>query len=271
MKIGYIRWSTLECNQETQAKALLSLGCEKIYQDEGIGTKAERPGFDRLLGSVKEGDCVVVWRLDRIGRNLKHLIDLVSDFENRGVGFISMWELINTTSAGKQSASTFFNALAYFEHNIVHERTLLGLKAARPRGRQGGRKEKLTEEQITTLLTMSKEKDKYSVRDVCRYFEISKPTYYRYINREKATELTKGIANEPPLSIKKVAGKKNRYKLAISEELKDVVQTLKGKKNVSLRIIPKSCKEGQEIMRRKEEEEKAKKGSDEDPCLICRL
>lgn len=183
MKIGYARVSTLEQNPELQLDALKSAGCEKVYKDKVSGAKAERPGLAEALSFVRPGDCLVVWRLDRLGRSLKHLIEVVEDLEERGVGFVSLQEGFDTTTSGGKLIFQIFGALAEFERNLIQERTKAGLEAARARGRKGGRRNKLKPEQVDTLRRMSKSRQ-HTVKEICRVMGISKPTYYRYLEAQ---------------------------------------------------------------------------------------
>ncbi len=181
MKIGYARVSTLEQNPELQIDALEQAGCERIFQDQGSGAKADRPGLTDALNYLREGDCLVVWRLDRLGRSLKHLIEVVEDLEERGTGFISLQEGFDTTTtSGGRLVFQIFGALAEFERNLIRERTKAGLEAARARGRKGGRKLKLKPQQIAALKTMYESK-KHTIDEVCSMFGITKPTLYRYL------------------------------------------------------------------------------------------
>ena len=124
----------------------------------------------------------MVWRLDRLGRNLKHLIEIVDDLENRGIGFVSITEGFNTTTNGDKLVFQIFGALAEFERNLIRERTRAGLEAARARGRMGGRKFKLNSEQVSTLRAMYESKN-HTLKEICSTFEITKPTLYRYLDK----------------------------------------------------------------------------------------
>ena len=179
MKIGYSRISTHDQNEDLQKDALVMAGCEKIYSDSVSGARVNRPGLDDALQYVRAGDCLVVWRLDRLGRNLKHLINVVDDLESRGVGFVSLTEGFDTTTNGGKLVFQIFGALAEFERNLIKERTRAGLEAARARGRLGGRKHKLSSKQISTLRAMYESK-KHTLKEICTTFEITKPTLYRY-------------------------------------------------------------------------------------------
>lgn len=180
MKIGYARVSTLDQNPELQFDALQTAGCEKIFQDKISGAKAERPGLAEALSYLRPGDSLVVWRLDRLGRSLKHLIGVVEDLESQKVGFISLQEGFDTTTSGGKLIFQIFGALAEFERNVIRERTNAGLAAARARGRKGGRKEKLTPSQVETMRKMSVSQQ-HTIAEICRVMSITKPTYYRYM------------------------------------------------------------------------------------------
>ncbi|MFP7756222.1 recombinase family protein [Thermodesulfobacteriota bacterium B35] len=180
MKIGYARVSTLEQHPELQIDALKQAGCEKIFEDKASGAKTDRPGLDAALEYARPGDCLVVWRLDRFGRSLKHLIEVVEGLEDRDIGFVSLQEGFDTTTSGGKLIFQIFGALAEFERNLIRERTMAGLAAARARGRRGGRKDKLTPDQVVTLQRMAESRH-HTVAEICRVMGISKPTYYRYL------------------------------------------------------------------------------------------
>lgn len=182
MKIGYARVSTLEQNPELQLDALKEAGCEKIYTDHVSGAKTDRPELQDSLVYARPGDCLVVWRLDRLGRSLKHLIAVVEDLETREVGFVSLQEGFDTTTSGGKLVFQIFGALAEFERNLIRERTKAGLAAARARGRLGGRKEKLSTDQVSTMRRMS-ESRQHTIAEICKVIGISKPTYYRYMGK----------------------------------------------------------------------------------------
>ena len=148
MLIGYERVSTDDQNLALQHDALQSAGCEKIFSDKMSGAKADRPGLQEAFEFARKGDTIVVWRLDRLGRSLKDLIALVEELEKRKIGLRSLQENIDTTTSGGKLIFHMFGALAEFERNLVRERTQAGLQAARARGRKGGRKHKLTAQQI---------------------------------------------------------------------------------------------------------------------------
>ena len=143
MLIGYARVSTLEQDVSLQTDALQKAGCERIFQDKISGAKSDRPGLQEALNYARKGDSIVVWRLDRLGRSLKHLIETVGELEEQGIGFRSLQESIDTTTSGGRLIFHIFGALAEFERNLIRERTIAGLEAARARGRLGGRPKKL--------------------------------------------------------------------------------------------------------------------------------
>lgn len=183
MKIGYARVSTLEQNKDLQLDALKEAGCKKIFSDKASGAKADRPGLVDALKFARPGDSIVVWRLDRLGRSLKHLIEVVEDLEEKGIGFISLQEGFDTTTSGGKLIFQIFGALAEFEKNIIRERTKAGLEAARARGKKGGRKEKLKKDQVVTMKLMYDSRQ-HSIKEICQTMGISKPTFYRYMRKE---------------------------------------------------------------------------------------
>src|SRR5437660_68612 len=139
MLIGYARVSTQDQTLNLQKDALEKIGCAKIFTDTISGATTERPGLKEALAYVREGDSLVVWKLDRLGRSLKHLIETITDLNNRKIGFQSITEHIDTTTSGGKLIFHIFGALAEFERDIIRERTNAGLQAARARGRLGGR------------------------------------------------------------------------------------------------------------------------------------
>jgi len=180
MKIGYARISTADQNLDLQADALKTVGCEKIFQDIASGAKDERKGLADAVEFARDGDILIVWKLDRLGRSLKHLIETVNRLHEKGVGFASVQESIDTTTSGGKLIFHVFGALAEFERELIRERTQAGLKAARARGRTGGRKEKLTLQQVEMARAMVNDPS-ISIGAICEIFKISKPTLYRYV------------------------------------------------------------------------------------------
>jgi DNA invertase Pin-like site-specific DNA recombinase len=180
MLIGYARVSAQEQTLHLQQDALQKVGCDRIFTDTASGAKAERKGLDEALSYVREGDTLVVWRLDRLGRSLPHLIATMTNLEERGIGFKSLTENIDTTTSGGKLIFHIFGALAEFERNLIRERTQAGLTAARERGRIGGRPKALTQRQIRIAQSLYDD-PKNSIPEICRTLKISKSTFYRYI------------------------------------------------------------------------------------------
>src|ERR687893_2384933 len=180
MNIGYARVSTQDQTLALQKDALEKLGCNKIFTDTAGGTKAERKGLEEALEYVREGDTLVVWRLDRLGRSLKHLIETISQLDNRKIGFKSLTENIDTTTSGGKLIFHIFGALAEFERDIIRERTQAGLLAARARGRKGGRPKALTPKKAKMVHDLYRNKDN-SIDVICKTLNISRTTLYRYI------------------------------------------------------------------------------------------
>jgi DNA invertase Pin-like site-specific DNA recombinase len=180
LKIGYARVSTDDQNLALQHDALKKAGCKKIIEDKQSGAAAGRPGLLSLLEVVRHGDQVVVWRLDRLGRSLRDLIDLVGKLEAKGVGFSSLQEKIDTASSGGRLTFHIFGALAEFERALIRERTHAGLAAAKKRGRLGGRPKALSEKQQQMLFKLYDSKN-HSIAEICDMLKISKPTLYSYL------------------------------------------------------------------------------------------
>ena len=181
MLIGYARVSTQEQTLNLQQDALTKAGCTKIFTDTASGAKTERIGLEEALNYVRKGDTLVVWRLDRLGRSLPHLISTMTDLEGRGIGFKSLTENIDTTTSGGKLIFHIFGALAEFERNLIRERTTAGLTAARARGRVGGRPRALSPQQRRIAQALYDD-PKNSIQDICRTLKISKVTLYRNID-----------------------------------------------------------------------------------------
>src|SRR6266852_3599340 len=183
MLLGYARISTHDQTLDLQIDALHNASCEKIYQDTASGATTERPGLTQALEHLRPGDTLVVWRLDRLGRTLKQLIELINDFNARGIGFKSLQENIDTTTSGGKLVFHIFGALAEFERDIIRERTNAGLQAARARGRLGGRpKAKTLNAPKKVALAQSLYDNKTNTIDeICKTLNISRATLYRYI------------------------------------------------------------------------------------------
>jgi DNA invertase Pin-like site-specific DNA recombinase len=180
MLIGYARVSTDDQNLDLQRDALVRAGCEKIYTDQQSGASTDRLGLTGVLEMARSGDTLVVWRLDRLGRSLKHLIHLVEKLEHQGIGLRSLQENIDTTTNGGRLVFHLFGALAEFERNLIRERTQAGLSAARARGRQGGRPKLLDPKRLGLALRLYQERQ-HSIVEICQIMGISKSTLYNYL------------------------------------------------------------------------------------------
>lgn len=182
MKIGYARVSTNDQSTAMQKHALKQMGCEKIFTDTISGVRTDRPGLDNAFNHLRAGDTLVVWKLDRLGRSLQHLIQTVKALQEKKIGFQSLQENIDTTTSGGKLIFHIFSALAEFERDVIRERTKAGLTAARARGRLGGRPSLLTPKQVQRLKKLYDAR-KNTVEEICRIFSISRPTFYNYINK----------------------------------------------------------------------------------------
>ena len=181
MRIGYARVSTLEQNPALQRDALRAAGCDKVFEDRASGAKAERPGLAAALEYARPGDTLVVWRLDRLGRSLRDLIDRVRELEERGIGFKSLREGFDTTTGSGRLVFHVFGALAEFERALIRERTGAGLAAARARGRKGGRKKALTPAQVEQMRVLARDPS-ITVGQICQTFGVSRNTFYRRVH-----------------------------------------------------------------------------------------
>ena len=179
MKFGYARISRLEQNLNLQRDALVACGCEEIITDEVSGSKTERPGLNKVLEKVRSGDVLVVWRLDRLGRSLKHLIELVNQFNQKGIIFKSLTENIETQTNNGRLVFNIFASLAEFERNLIRERTLAGLSSARSRGRVGGRPI-ANQSKVDAAIQLYRKKE-LTVDQICKVIGISRGTLYKYI------------------------------------------------------------------------------------------
>jgi DNA invertase Pin-like site-specific DNA recombinase len=183
MLIGYARVSTNEQNLDLQRDALRKAGvsAKNIFTDKITGTKVERVGLAQALTHLREGDTLVVWRLDRLGRSLSHLIETITSLKEQNIAFRSITENINTETPTGQLVFHIFGALSEFERNLIRERTIAGLEAARARGRLGGRpKLKATSSKVTMAKKLYSDKTN-EVQEICKTLHISRATLYRYI------------------------------------------------------------------------------------------
>jgi DNA invertase Pin-like site-specific DNA recombinase len=186
MYIGYARVSTHEQNLALQQDALTHAGCKKIIVDRVSGTVSERPGLATIRDLLRAGDTLVVWRLDRLGRSIKDLIAWVSWLEHEGIGLKSLHEVIDTTSPSGKLIFHIFAALAEFERQLIQERTQAGLRAARARGRVGGRPKALAAGKRQRAVQLYQEKQ-LTVKEICEMMGISKPTLYAYVRQARAS------------------------------------------------------------------------------------
>lgn len=183
-RVGYARVSTDDQNLDLQRDALTRAGCGQVWEEKASGKSAERQQLAACLQSLRPGDVLTVWRLDRLGRSLPDLVQIITELETRQIGFESLTEKIDTTTATGKLVFHLFAALAEFERNLTRERTAAGLAAARARGRAGGRKPKLSEQQrgmIRQLMANPATKP----ADVMASFEISRATLYRIVSESK--------------------------------------------------------------------------------------
>lgn len=181
MKIGYARVSTLDQSLELQLDALESAGVEKLFQEKVSGAKSDRPQLQAALDYMRPGDTLVVWRLDRLGRNLKHLVEIVEQLKAEGKHFSSLTEQIDTGSAPGTLIFHLFCALAEFERNLTRERIQAGLKSARARGRQGGRKKTITDAVIRRIVADVKANPDVPITQICKEHGISRASYYNEV------------------------------------------------------------------------------------------
>jgi len=184
MLIGYARVSSQDQNPDLQLDALKSAGCEQVFVEKvsGSGLKA-RPEWETCQRTLRKDDTLIVWRLDRLGRSLKDLVEIIQDLENRTVGFCSITEKIDTTSAGGKLIFHIFGALAEFEHTLIRERTKAGLAAARARGRKGGRKPKLSKADVKKAAAMLRDPT-VTKTEVAEHFNTTRMTLNEALKRE---------------------------------------------------------------------------------------
>ena len=183
MKIGYARVSPGLQNLNLQEDQLNQYGCEKIFSDHISGSKSKRPGLDKAIEFARSGDTIVVWRLDRLGRNMEDLITLVNELNNRGVSFHSLEENITMDKSSSTGQLLFhlFAAFAEFERNLILERSSAGRIAARARGRYGGRPEKLNKQDLKLLKTLYD--NGTPIKTIAEQWQVSRTTIYRYLNK----------------------------------------------------------------------------------------
>ncbi|PFG08836.1 MULTISPECIES: recombinase family protein [unclassified Marinobacter] len=193
MIVGYARVSTQDQNAELQVDALEKSGCEQIFQEKITGKLRERPELSQCLRTLQTGDTLVVWKLDRLARSLKDLVEIVQDLNDRQVSFKSLTEAIDTISSGGRLVFHIFGALAEFEHSLIRERTIAGLQAARARGRKGGRKPSMSNSDIRKAAAMLSNPD-ITKKEVAEHFQVSRTTFNASFQRY--TQI-----NTPPFGI----------------------------------------------------------------------
>ena len=184
--LGYARVSTGAQDLQLQLDALEKNGCERhwIFTDKASGSKTDRPGLNKCLKELQKGDALMIWRLDRLGRSMTHLVGLVEDLKQLGVGFKSICDgAIDTTTASGELVFNMFSSLAQFERRLIQERTHAGLTAARSRGRVGGRKPiSVSNPRVQVAKNMHADK-KLAIEDICKTLKISRATFYRYVEK----------------------------------------------------------------------------------------
>lgn len=180
MLIGYARVSTQEQDPALQLDALTQAGCDKVFTEKASGAQRDRPQLTAALEYMREGDTLVVWKLDRLARSLRQLIETVELLEERGIGFRSLTEAIDTTSPGGKLVFHIFASLAEFERGIIRERTKAGLAAARARGKMGGRPPALLQEDLAAAKALLRDPN-ITVEDAARRVGVSPSTLYRYL------------------------------------------------------------------------------------------
>lgn len=182
MIIGYARVSTNDQSPELQVDALEKAGAEQIFQEKFTGTLKERPELSQCLRMLRQGDVLIVWKLDRLARSLKDLVEIVQDLQDRGIGFKSLTESIDTTSSGGRLVFHIFGALAEFERDLIRERTIAGLQAARARGRKGGRKPAMLDTDIKKAAAMLSDPS-ITKKEVAEHFAVSRTTLNSSLKR----------------------------------------------------------------------------------------
>ncbi len=183
--LGYARVSTADQNPDLQLDALRAAGCYRLFVDTASGALDERPQLAKVLDHLRSGDTLVVWKLDRLGRSLRHLIDTVADLERRDIGFRSLQESIDTTSPGGKLIFHIFGALAEFERDLIRQRTLAGLAAARARGRAGGRPRSMTATKIALARQMY-DAQQHSLAEIAKTLGVSRASIYRHLGHTPA-------------------------------------------------------------------------------------
>ena len=188
MKVGYIRVSKHEQHEDLQKDALIATQCDKLFTDKISGVAAERKGLEEALAFLRPGDTFVVWKLDRAGRSLNHLMELLQSLQNRDISFVSLTEQIDTTTPSGKLIFHLMGALAEFERDLIRERTNAGLAAARARGNVGGRPRKLKSNAKVALAHHMFASKSHSIPEMCSTLGISRATLYRYVKEANPPE-----------------------------------------------------------------------------------
>jgi len=179
MKIGYARVSTKEQNTDLQIDALKEAGCEKIFEEKASGAQRDRPQLNAALNFMRSGDTLVVWKLDRLARSIKQLVDTIDDLKERKISFLTIKDNIDTNTAAGKLFFHIFGSLAEFEREVIKERTMAGLVAARAKGNVGGRKRAMNTDDLEAAKTMLMN-DKLSISQIAKRLGVSLATLYRY-------------------------------------------------------------------------------------------
>ncbi|NQU38010.1 MAG: recombinase family protein [Actinobacteria bacterium] len=188
-KIGYCRVSTADQDPQLQLDALTDADCWRIYQDTATGTKADRPQWNRCLDDLRPGDTLVIWKIDRLGRNLRDLVDIVTTLQDRHVGVISLTNgIVDTTTAHGKLVFGMFALMSEYEAALIQERTRAGLAAARARGRKGGRKPKMTSDLVDQAQRMYDSK-RFTMAEIADRFDVTAMTIYRNIRIDQPNDL----------------------------------------------------------------------------------
>lgn len=183
MEVGYVRVSKREQNPKLQRRELEAAGCGRIYEERVSSRQESRPQLEAVIDYCREGDTLVVWKLDRLGRSIQELIGVVNDLRDRGVEFRSLRESLDTNTPGGKLVFHVFVSIAEFERDIIRERTMAGLEAARARGRKGGRRPVMDQRKIALASRLMRNRET-SISDICEAIGVSRATLYRYVKSD---------------------------------------------------------------------------------------
>ncbi|MBQ1301312.1 MAG: recombinase family protein [Aeriscardovia sp.] len=200
MILGYARVSTVMQDPSLQHDNLMRAGCERIFTDYGSGMNADRPQLLRMLDVARSGDTVVVWKLDRLGRNMKELVRLINLFQERGIAFRSLTEAIDTSTPGGMLTYNIFASIAQFEHDLLVERTAAGMAAARARGRHGGRPPKLSDENKEEICRLYRS-NIMTMEQLAKIFDVSKTSLYKVLREKGAVNSSRAPAKFAPKAV----------------------------------------------------------------------